>query len=67
MGLMLGLNILDVLVFSGSVLKLIAKKIRKGLKCLVQTVRGRGSEAFKRSKRLSTWFDPKKTKKMDAP
>ena len=32
MGLMLGLNILDVLVFSGSVLKLIAKKIRKGLK-----------------------------------
>ena len=32
MGLMLGLNILDVLVFSGSVLKLIAKKIRNGLK-----------------------------------
>ena len=31
MGLMLGLNILDVLVFSGSVLKLIVKKIRKGL------------------------------------
>ena len=32
MGLMLGLNILDVMVFSGSVLKMIAKKIRKGLK-----------------------------------
>ena len=41
MGLMLGLNILDVLVFSGSVLKLIAKKIRKGLiKCLVHQVFG---------------------------
>ena len=30
MGLMLGLNILDVLVFSGSIVKLIAKKLRKG-------------------------------------
>ena len=30
MGLMLGLNVLDVLVFSGSIIKLIAKKLRKG-------------------------------------
>ena len=58
MGLMLGLNILDVLVFSGSVLKMIAKKIRKGIKSSVmghnlwQTVRGRGSETFERPKRL---------------
>ena len=47
MGLMLGLNILDVLVFSGSVLKLIAKKIRKGLKSSFwsRLARRRGSES----------------------
>ena len=60
MGLMLGLNILDVLVFSGSVLKLIAKKIRKGLKsnvwsrqprldCLDQTAQRRGAKTYERS------------------
>ena len=58
MGLMLGLNILDVLVFSGSVLKMIAKKIRKGIKSSVMAdspgpgLRGRGSETFERPKRL---------------
>ena len=49
MGLMLGLNILDVLVFSGSVLKLIAKKIRNGLESSVWS-RQSGDEVWRSSR-----------------